>query len=660
MTTTRIGKRRGFAMIWGWALPACMSCVGIGSAHAQVNEEQRAAREAQQRQIAAARMLEANQRRITVYDRDGNELGTVGEPDIYGAPVLSPDRSRIAVIRRGPQLPEMPLSSDIVVLDIETEEASRVTTSEPGEGPQNVVWSPDGGELAFSALRGSRYNIYRRPAVAEGEATLVYSHEGEPIRLSDWSPDGRYLAFSSGANASEGRLYTIDLESGGEPVVVAEADQAMIAPRFSPDSRYLAFLSLAESSVDHYVMPVQADGRETWRISANGTASFGFWDADDPLFYHIDNERRLMAISIDTSGDSFEFGEERHIATLPDTVPANNVLDLFSMSHDGERLLVSLPPRPELQQIAVWDRNGNEISRLGEPAFYDQPSFSPDGSRILVQRVAEGGVGGGTLLAFDVASGDATELTGTPPGFWLAPVWMPDGEHVAYSTAPLAPAFGDYSRIYRLRADGQGEAEELFRSATGVLLMLGLMDVSPGNDYLMFDSAGWVVTVPLAGGDPHAREAIDLLGAEFEASASRFSPDMRSVAYLYNESGRSEVYLAPFDTDAGMAIASERHQVSEAGAAGALDWREDGRELYYLSEILDTPELNDFRVMAVNVTPEPEFETGEPRTLFDVTLPATITTTLVWPVGTATLPLWQNVSPDGQRFAFVLPASGAE
>lgn len=658
MNKTRNGKHRGAALARGWGLALCMGCLGIGSALAQVSEEQRAARQEQQRRIAAARMLEANKRQIAAYDLDGNELGTIGEPDMYGAPVFSPDRSRIAAIRSSPQLPDVPQSSDIFILDVETGEASRLTMSEPGEGPGSPVWSPDGRELAFSALRGSRYNIYRRPVDGKGESELVYSHDGEPIMVGDWSPDGRYLAFSSSAIASEGRLYMIDLESDGEPVVVAEADHPMIMPRFSPDGRYLAYLSITETRVDHYVTPVQTGRQETWRLSANGTSSFGFWDVDDPLFYHIDNERRLMAISVDTSGDSFELGEERRIVTLPDTVPANNVLDLFSMSRDGERLLFSLPPRPQPQQIAVLDRKGREITRLGEPDFYDLPSFSPDGSRILAQRVAEGGVGGGVLWTFDLASGKAAEVSEAPPGFWQSAVWMADGENVAYSTLPLAPAFGDYSWVYRKRADGEGEAEALYRSTTGVLLTL--MDVSPERDYLMFDSFGWVATVPLAGGDPLAREAIDLLRAEFEASAPRFSPDMRFVAYIYNESGRPEVYLAPFDGETGTASRREPHEVSEDGAAGALDWREDGRELYYLSEMLDTPELNDFRVMAVSVTPEPALETGEPRTLFEITLPATITTAQITPAGVGSLPLWQNVSQDGQRFVFVLPASSGE
>lgn len=103
-----------------------------------------------------------------------------------------------------------------------------------------------------------------------------------------------------------------------------------------------------------------------------------------------------------------------------------------------------------------------------------------------------------------------------------------------------------------------------------------------------------------------------------------------------------EVYVRPFDAstpDAG-AGGAKPVQVSDAGALGMIFWRQDGKELYYL-----TPE---WEVMAVDVTTTPTFQAETPRLLFKLPGPL---------VGNPQQ--WRNVSRDGQRFVFTInvPAS---
>jgi len=138
-----------------------------------------------------------------------------------------------------------------------------------------------------------------------------------------------------------------------------------------------------------------------------------------------------------------------------------------------------------------------------------------------------------------------------------------------------------------------------------------------------------------------AREATDLVREEFEADGGWFSPDSRFVAYLSNESGRNEVHVRPFDAASGTAPAEETWQVSD-GFACQASWRQDGQELFYLT--LDS-ETRDVRVMAVDVTTSPAFQVGTPRLLFQVRPPGTGRD-------------WMHISPDGQRFVFLMPAGG--
>ena len=70
-----------------------------------------------------------------------------------------------------------------------------------------------------------------------------------------------------------------------------------------------------------------------------------------------------------------------------------------------------------------------------------------------------------------------------------------------------------------------------------------------------------------------------------------------------------------------------------------VHWRQDGKELYYLSA--------DSQVMAVDVTTTPDFHAGTPKALFSV--PEAFFRLSTTPGNLA------DVSPDGKRFLFALP-----
>ena len=130
--------------------------------------------------------------------------------------------------------------------------------------------------------------------------------------------------------------------------------------------------------------------------------------------------------------------------------------------------------------------------------------------------------------------------------------------------------------------------------------------------------------------------ARELIREEFDARAGRISPNGRFLAYSSNQSGRFEVHVAPFDASAGVWKAAAS-QVSKEGAMGGTYWRQDGREMYFLS---------GDALMAVDVSTATEFQAATPRLLFR--LPSTVN-------GPATL---SNVSDrDGRRFVIVTPAA---
>jgi Tol biopolymer transport system component len=63
----------------------------------------------------------------------------------------------------------------------------------------------------------------------------------------------------------------------------------------------------------------------------------------------------------------------------------------------------------------------------------------------------------------------------------------------------------------------------------------------------------------------------------FDEESARFSPDGRAMSFFSNESGRYEVYVAPFPPT------GQQSRVSVAGGFNPR-WSGDGRELFYLSD----------------------------------------------------------------------------
>jgi Tol biopolymer transport system component len=677
----------------------CLSLVGIGFALAQEGND-----------AEAPTAEPAPGRQLAILNLASNEIRSVGARDEHDAPVVSPDGSRIAVFRTDEPAesadPEAGFSEFlqrslaprvIHVVDVATGASTPIASGDasrlagPAGDPYPPVWSPDSRELAVVIVSGNRNDIYRFPAdgSTDSNGELVYSHVGESIALGDWSHDGRYLAFSASPYVVEGRLYLLDLESGGEPVVIAEADHPMLSPRFSPDGRYLSYLAWRESGVDHFVMrtaPRRGPRREVWQLTTSGNSEYdssGFWDADDPMFYFIEEEQRVMGIRVDTSGE-FEFGTARVVATLPETVEA--ITGRSTLSHDGDFLIADAnDPDPDFgqvanrlrrsdrQQLTVLSREGREIAQIGEPATILWPSFSADGSRILAwQGEVQEPTGdvradvlrgrAAALWIFDSTSGEATRLTEEVDygGDRPSAVWMPGDAKVVYSVYKELPAFQSYTFIYRIDSEDRSQTELLFRSTGGAGLTL--TDVSRDGRYLAFDSFGYAQVVPLAGDAPFPRDAIDLLREEFTIAGPQFSPKLDFVAFTYDENGPPELYLTPFDAVTGRADFSARHLVSSGGRVFGAAWRGDGRELYYarakpvqprttdvpedtdvppeLAEILarnreQNPEV--YEVMAVSVSAEPELTIGEPRVLFETTAPLA------------------DVSPDGERFLVALP-----
>ncbi len=593
-----------------------------------------------------AQRFEDMGRQITVFDREGNVVNTIGAPDMYSQPVFSPDRTHVAVIRRdfaaGTQ--------DLWVFDLATGKLTRITSSRSWESVHSPVWSPDGSQIAYVTVRGSYYVLYRQTLDGEGEEELLYQHPGGMIMLADWSLDGRFLSFYSAGYVLGGQLYLLPLDGDGQAIEVARSESTMVEARLSPDSRFLAYRSDETGRAEIFVRSVALSGGsnasvDTWQVSTEGGVGMASWRRDGQELYYFAADRGVMAVEVNTA-EGFEFSQPRRLFEAPVAMDVKRIPGAMAMgfrngfgnvSRDGQRFVFAVPPprlAENLQQITVLDRDGNVVSRVGEPGLYSEPVFSPDGSRVAVMR-GDLETGNMDVWTFDVSTGEGVPVISDDFQKW-ALVWSPDGAHVAYSSTQANNDTG----IYRKAWNGEGSEELLFPAyAPGA--EMALEDYSADGRFLSFESGEIVLVVPLTGTDPMAREPIEFVREEFRARGGWFSPDSRFIAYRSDESGRWEVWVRSFDASSGTAPAEETWQVTEDGARLAF-WRQDGKEIIYVTR---DRERMDSKVMAVDVTTTPEFQIGTPRLLFRV---RDLGEDIRW---------MMDVRADGQRFVFTMPVA---
>ena len=130
------------------------------------------------------------------------------------------------------------------------------------------------------------------------------------------------------------------------------------------------------------------------------------------------------------------------------------------------------------------------------------------------------------------------------------------------------------------------------------------------------------------GNDGKPMTPIPLIATEFIEGGARFSLDMRWIAYVSNASGRSEVYVRPFDPAAPSA---PQGAIPVSKDGGVLPrWRHDGKELVFQSPA--------GALMSVEVSAGATFRPSVPRQLFVLSLPG------VW-----------DMSRDGQKFLVPIP-----
>lgn len=224
----------------------------------------------------------------------------------------------------------------------------------------------------------------------------------------------------------------------------------------------------------------------------------------------------------------------------------------FAVSETGT--LVYVPGNPSFGTLAWVDR-GQVTPITNKPQAVDDFTLSPDGTRLATIIDLK-------FWVIDLKRGTRIRLTQLGEGNSLRAIWSRDGSQVIFASNRE----GDWD-IYTAAANGGPAKRLLARPATQFP-----MSVAPDGTLLFSErakgSASDLWTLSPGG------EAAPLIVSQAAKVGGQFSPDGRMVAYVSDETGRDEVYLA-LVSKPGEAVA-----VSAEGGTEVM-WSPGGKQLYY-------------------------------------------------------------------------------
>jgi Tol biopolymer transport system component len=277
--------------------------------------------------------------------RNGEALGSVGEPGPYSGAALSPDGSKVALLRDNRV---SRADQDVWILDLNRDATTRLTSDPLLESVP--AWTPD-GKAVFIVVGHGAGDIWMQP-IDGSPRTVVFQRSAHPeLRVNPLlatlsvSDRGRLVVFPvEAADRAQTDLWT--LSPGDRSIApLVQQDFAQTHGTISPDGRWLAYASNESGVSEVFVRaltrtanrPPQVVGSAIPVSRGGGTAPR--WRGDNKELFYLSPAGGVFAATV--SGG--EIGRPVQLFRAP------GALTSWSVSADGQRMLLAIPagePRP--------------------------------------------------------------------------------------------------------------------------------------------------------------------------------------------------------------------------------------------------------------------------------------------------------------------------
>jgi Tol biopolymer transport system component len=212
------------------------------------------------------------------------------------------------------------------------------------------------------------------------------------------------------------------------------------------------------------------------------------------------------------------------------------------------------------------------VGTIGDPGVYVNLDLSEDDRYVAVSQFKEPhSVSNADIWTLDVLRAGTASLFTNDPGYEWDPAWSTKGTQVAFT------CLGDrrqarQSLCIRPLLGGDAQDQVVVTAARAITAP----DWSSDDRFIVYTQVITDDNYDLRTVSLETRVSTPFADTKSREASGTFSPNDRWIAYESDESGRREVYVAPFPRGArGVPI-------SRNGGRSPR-WRGDGRELFFLA-----------------------------------------------------------------------------
>jgi eukaryotic-like serine/threonine-protein kinase len=471
------------------------------------------------------------------------------------------------------------------------------------EDANTPFWSPDGAWVGFF----SRHRLLK-VRVSDRRVHTIATHVST-MAGATWNSDGVIL-FTGGP----GGLSRVSAE-GGAVVPVTTGEGSHFWPQFIGDGHRFIYAAAIPGEIRLGSLTGQPS-RVLMKVALNPsslvyTRGYLFFGRDSKLFARAFDEATLEFV-----------GEPIELLT---GIPVTQLGRMpFSVSAAGP-LAVWQYPGGSPATLRWFTEKGASAPVVETPARYVGVALAPDARRLALSRRRVNG--GADVWVRDLVGSTETQLTFD--GLAFAPRWSADGARLVFTSTTKVPPRLLIKSLQRPTGDVElgGSRLPAFASSwsgDGARIVSVRIDPATRDDlYVDYLQDGRAERLPM-----------NTAANEYQAVVS---PDDRWLAYVTDESGRDEVWVASFPSG------QVKRQVSIGGGTSP-QWTDRGRELAYLSQ-------RKWLTIRSFAGTDSDVALGTPRELFDA---ATFveTTPLVTPTANA-----YAAAVDGRRFLAAVRAN---